>query len=357
MMKVKQNGTIILLKIVLVVLIPVNIIIDLLPARGLLIQVKEFCYQLAIEHLFSSKEAMWVAITGIVTAIAIYFSLAQYNVIKIKEKEELKKKLASGFYVEIKRNFEIALYNGLEVNFEDEIYKKLKNNFELVRDEKSFEILTNLYILNRYYNNNQENRSFLSELKTKVILEYFRYFMGNGNGTIFTKKETNRIAKFNKGVEEINLVRNEILQKFDMFRQRSKTSVKDLQKELLEYLRKSLEENTSKQYAESSLKEIQLLSLFKQEKGIDYDQRYREMMNKIASNGSWRSGTVGRITYTETRDSKDSIVKESDFYQFIYTLTDKIYTYYRQELNKLYVLKEDKISDALRTNIESTLGV
>jgi len=166
-------------------------IIDLFPG-------KHVFYQIGKE-IFESREAMWVALTGLLSTISIATVLFSPIFSEERKEEEQKIRLIKGLKSELRSNFRLVFTSEIERKIEWTMLKELKENQNFVKNTKRVNIdtLIDLYKESEYF----ETIVSLFRLKDarqvnekhahlcKYYLEFIYKFRNKGNKQLQNIKE------------------------------------------------------------------------------------------------------------------------------------------------------------------------
>ncbi len=169
----------------LVLILPLLLLIIIPPVaiESLYIFNYKFCWVLFIREygklLFGSKETMWVAITGVVTATGIVATILLQQLNKIYKELKLRESVNMGLKHEVKNNFNAAFVPNVYIPFENSIYNLLKQNYQLVKDFGKLNTIITLYNVMSQYNRSQialgGDRDQLLKYKYELALSYLGF--------------------------------------------------------------------------------------------------------------------------------------------------------------------------------------
>lgn len=126
---------------------------------------------------------MWVAISGVSTAVAIFIPLIWSKIENKKAQKDHKQELSHAFISEVKRNIKRSFQGGLETTFENDIYQQLKREIVIIANKDLFNNIADIYSYQDYYQNilKYSHRKYDSTLLTERLIDvgilYGRLFL------------------------------------------------------------------------------------------------------------------------------------------------------------------------------------
>lgn len=179
------------------------------------IQNKDFfeIIKLFFKYIFSTKEAIWVAIGSVITAIGIFASILYQRVLKAEDSiikhKEVRKLLNWGLKQELIVNFENIFSTDIIIPLHDEYYSLLNTNNSEIKKILKFGAIVPIYNSNKKYNLilkcNINDELAIKRARYKLILDYIDFLQSNNlinkSKIIAIDNIKTRINKFEKGSE------------------------------------------------------------------------------------------------------------------------------------------------------------